>query len=147
MSSWVLATACPRGDCCVHRALHEVVFINSALNLCLDCWYTNVAIWNTRSIPCIQISNDFKFPTILCSKWRCSVGNMRYLELETLTPLFALMVKGAVPNQPRGTSAAIRLRTIVGWRRLVISGGRYVDLDTAPIQYPAFEVPLLWKAL
>ena len=72
---------------------------------------------------------------------------MRYLELETLTPLLARMVKGAVLNQPRGTSAAIRLRTIVGWRRLVLSGGRYVDLDTAPIQYRAFEVPLLWKAL
>ena len=96
MSSWVLATACPRGDCCVHRAFHEVLLINSALYLCVDCWYTNVAIWNTRSIPCIQISNDLKFPTILCSKWRCSVGNMRYLELETLTPLLALMVKGAV---------------------------------------------------
>ena len=96
MSSWVLATACPRGDCCVHRAFHEVLLINSALYVCVDCWYTNVAIWNTRSIPCIQISNDFNFPTILCSKWRCSVGNMLYLELETLTPLFVLMVKNAV---------------------------------------------------
>ena len=84
MSSWVLATACPRGDCCVHRAFHEVLFINAALYLCLDCWYTNVAIWNTRSIPCIQISNDFRFPTILCSNWRCSLGNMRYLVRVTL---------------------------------------------------------------
>ena len=63
MPSGVLATACPRGDCCV-RTFHEVLPINSALYLCVDCWYTNVAIWNTRSIPCIQISNDFKFPTI-----------------------------------------------------------------------------------
>ena len=75
------------------------------------------------------------------------MGNMRYLELETLTPLFALMVKGAVLSQPRGISAAIRLRTIVGWRRLVLSGGRYVDLVTASIWYRAFEIPLLWKAL
>ena len=109
MSSWVLATACPRGDCCVHRAFHEVLLINSALYLRVDCWYTNVAIWNTRSIPCIQISNDFKFPTILCSNWRCSLGNMRYLERVALTPLLALMVKGAVLSQPRSTSAAIRL--------------------------------------
>ena len=57
------------------------------------------------------------------------------------------MVKGGVLSQPRGTSAAIRLRTIVGWRRPVLSGGRYVDLDTAPIQYRAFEVPLLWKGI
>ena len=72
---------------------------------------------------------------------------MRYLKRVTLTPLFALMVKGAVPNQPRGTSAAIRLCTIVGWRRLVLSGGRYDDHVTASIQYLAFDVPLLWKAL
>ena len=62
MSSWVLAMACPRGDCCVHREFHDVVFINFALNLCLDCWYTNVAIWNTRTIPFIQISHAFKIP-------------------------------------------------------------------------------------
>ena len=37
--------------------------------------------------------------------------------------------------------------TIVGWRRLFLSGGRYVDHVTASIQYWAFEVPLLWKAL
>ena len=61
MSSWVLAMACPRGDCCVHRAFYEVLPIKSALYLCVGCWYTNVAIWNTRSIPCIQISNDFYF--------------------------------------------------------------------------------------
>ena len=36
--------------------------------------------------------------------------------------------------------------TIVGWCRL-FSGGRYVDHVTASIQYLAFEVPLLWKAL
>ena len=58
---------------------------------------------------------------------------MRYLVLETLTPLLALIVKGAVLSQPKGISAAIRLRTIVGWRRLVLSGGRYVDLVTASI--------------
>ena len=72
---------------------------------------------------------------------------MRYLKLEMLTHYTCLMVKGAVLSQPRGTSAAIRLRAIVGWRRLVFSGGRYVDHDTASIQYRAFEVPLLWKAL
>ena len=59
--------------------------------------------------------------------------NMWYLELQALTPLLALMVKGAVLSQPKGISAAIRLRTIVGWRRLVLSGGRYVDLVTASI--------------
>ena len=58
---------------------------------------------------------------------------MRYLELETLTPLLSLMVKGAVLSEPRCISAAIRLRTIMGWRRLVLSGGRYVDLVTASI--------------
>ena len=62
MSTWVLAMACPRGDRCVHREFHDVVFINFALNPCLDCWYTNVAIWNTRTIPFIQISHAFKIP-------------------------------------------------------------------------------------
>ena len=71
---------------------------------------------------------------------------MRYLELETLTPLLALMVKGAVLSQPRGISAAIGCVQL-GWRRLVLSGGRYVDLVTASIWYRAFEIPLLWKAL
>ena len=65
MSSWVLAMACPRGDCCVHREFHDVVFINFALNLCLDSWYTNVAIWNTRTIPFIQISHESKIPVHL----------------------------------------------------------------------------------
>ena len=67
--------------------------------------------------------------------------------MKRLRLILALIVKGAVLSQPRCISAAIRLRTIVGWRRLVLSGGRYVDLVTASIWYRAFEIPLLWKAL
>ena len=57
------------------------------------------------------------------------------------------MVNGAGLSKLRGISAAIRLRTIVGWRRLVLFGGRYVDLVTASIWYRAFDIPLLWKAV
>ena len=60
-----MSMACPRGNRCVHLEFHDVVFINYGLNPCPDCWYINVAIGTTRTIPFIQLGKTFKVPDLL----------------------------------------------------------------------------------
>ena len=60
-----MSMACPRGNCCVHLEFHDAVFINYGLNPCPDCWYSNVAIGTTRTIPFTQLGKTFKVPDLL----------------------------------------------------------------------------------